>query len=235
MTFMLRYLFLSMLWLIPNSNATADLIISIPDVTVVSGSRSFLDVLVSSDGTDDLQSFFADFSVGGITHAAAPINFEPSAIPAPQLFASAPNYVFLGDSLEADADVGQLGVDFVTDSPGGVMADDRISVLDETLSGTNRTLDVADGQFLLARLNFLAPTTAPDGAVYDVELDDITSVFQDDFGDDLDFSFTAGSITVNSAAVPEPSSIGLLCIIGAGLFYRRQKLTAMTNSKNTLD
>lgn len=207
------------------SETQADLIITIPHVTVAPGASGFLDVLVSSDGTDSFQSYFLNFVVGGTAHSADPVNFVESIVPAPQLNES--NYVFFGNSLEGDFPV---GIDFVTDPAGIPIANDLITVSDETLDLSDRTINSTDGPFLLARLNFLAPLTATLGSVYDVSLD----FGEFGFFDGTDFITTAfisqaepGSITISAAAVPEPSSLAILAITSlVWLGHRRRASSA---------
>lgn len=219
-----------------SSDSRADLIIAIPHVTVAPGASGFLDVLVSSDGTDSFQKYSLDFLVGGAPHAAAPINFVesspfPVVTPAPQLSATGPDYIFRGNSLEEDPVLGLFGIDFVNDPPGGPTADDLIVVADETFDLLDRTIILADGNFLLARLNFVAPLSATPGNVYDVSLDELNSVFADiDFAPTSIFSSNVGSITISAAAVPEPSSFAVLgCGVGCLLIHRRKKRRSAHN------
>lgn len=208
-------------FLTTSPQSQADVIITIPHVTVAPGGSGYLDVLISSDGTDSFQKYLLDFVVGGVGHAAAPINFVESAVPAPQLTATGPDYIFLSNSLEEYL---QLGIDFVTDQAGGPTANDLITVADETFSTLDRTIALSDGDFLLARLNFVAPLSATPGNVYDISLD---------FGEFLDIdsnpatdilSSNVGSITIvaAAAAVPEPSSIALLAL-GSLVWFDRSR------------
>lgn len=208
------------------SSSRADLIITIPDVVVSPGGSGFLDVIVSSNGTDSFQNYFLDFSVNGPAQAASPINFVESAIPpisAPQVFES--NYIFFDDSAEA---VSPIGIDFASESSLFPGTNDLINVMDETDSFADRTIALADGEFLLARLNFVAPLNATPGNVYDVSLDfdpmDLTE-FLDEFGDPVVFTPpSSGSITISAAAVPEPSTFAVMgCGLGCFLIHRRRK------------
>jgi len=200
-------------------NAQAGLIITIPDVEVAPGGSGFLDVLIRSDDSNSFQNYLLDFIVvddPGEPQAAAPIYFLESALPAPQLFDS--RYVFFDNSLEADS---PLGIDFVTDRPGNPVANDLITVIDGTLDSENRTLSLGDGNFLLARLHFQAPETATFGSVYQISLD-FADFLNTDFSSQ-DFSSNIGSITINTAAVPEPSSFALMAI-GSALLVARRRL-----------
>ena len=210
------------------SNAAADLIIEIPDITVGAGATSYLDVLVRSDSltSDSFQNYFLDFTLTR-SGAATAMNFLESAIPAPQLTATGPDYVLLGESLGEDV---QIGIDFVAPLAGPPAADSLITVMDETFSTFERTITSADGAFLLARLNFMAPIGALPGDEYLVELDTTTSVFSDFFlvesatytpppGD----AAISGTITISAATVPEPSSFAALLTASMCAFAIRRR------------
>ena len=199
----------------------ADIIVTIPNVSVASGGSGFLDVLVSGSAMDGFQYFTLDFRVAGVAQAADPINFVRSVTPAPQLAATAPDYIFLGDSLEEDL---MLGIDFV----GPPTADDLITVSDESFSGDDKTLN---DTFLLARLNFVAPLSATPRNVYDVFLD--FGIFEDTSSAFPAFSSNVGSITINAAAVPEPSSIALLAIGSVAWFCRRRRGRIESRTRQT--
>ncbi len=195
--------------------ATADLIVSIPHVFVAPGGSGSLDVLISSDSVlgDSFQNYFLNFTISGAAQAADPINFVASILPAPQLFATNPNYIFLGDSAES---IDPIGLDAVFDQSGNPVANDLINVLDLTNSGLDRTINNSDGNFLLARLNFIVPLSATPGSVYYIILEEST-VFQDIEENNRDFSSNIGSITISASAVPEPSSFvvlvsGVICL-----------------------
>lgn len=211
------------------STSNADLIISIPHVTVAPGGSGYLDVLIHSDavGGDSFQNYFLDFTISGAAQAAAPINFVLSIITAPQLSATGPDYIFLGDSAEFNA---PIGLDSVSDQPGNPVANDLITVSDLTNSGLDRTILSGEGNFLLARLNFIAPLSATPGNVYNINLEN-TSIFEDTGLILSAYTSNIGSITISSAAVPEPGTIGALAIAGlvAGWRrYRQQKGTLLT-------
>ena len=210
------------------SQCPADIIVTIPNVSVAPGGSGFLDVFISSDGTDAFQNYSLDFRVSGPAQATDPINFVESVTfgtPAPQLAATGPDYIFLGDSAEAAF---SIGIDFVSDSPGSPVANDQINVMDGTDSLADRTIALADGNFLLARLNFVAPLSATPGSVYDVSLD--FGDFQDSTFMSRDFSSNVGSITISAAAVPEPSSFAVLgCGVGCLLIHRRKKRRSAHN------
>lgn len=208
-----------------NSDARADLIITLSDLTVTAGQESSMDVLVSSDGSDTFQNYFLDF-------IASPDGFfQESAIPAPQLISTAPDYIFFGNS-----DVEDLGieVDFVSDLPS--LNQSILTVADGTLDPNPfdlinpdpRTITLADGIFLLARLNFIAPTAG----TFDIELDLLTSGFFDfdNFESaiiDEDNSTLTATITA-TAAVPEPSTTVALLLGTAVFAFRRRKNASKT-------
>jgi hypothetical protein len=201
--------------------ATAALVVSIQHVSVAPGGSGSLDVLISSDSVvgDSFQNYFLDFTISGAAQAADPINFVPSILPAPQLFATSPDYIFLGNSAEAAA---PIGLDSVSDQPGSPVANDLITVVDLTDSGSDRTITLADGDFLLARLNFLAPLSATPGSVYNINLE-VTSFFEDISFNQPSFNSNIGSITVSAVAVPEPSSLGVILIAGVLVGIRKHR------------
>ena len=207
------------------SPTNAALIISIPHVSVTAGSAGHLDVLIhSNDGMGTFQNYYLQFTISGVAQTADPINFVASVLPAPQLFASAPDpdYIFLGDSAEAAT---PIGLDSVSDQPGSPVADDLITVIDLTESGSDRPLMGLDN-YLLARLNFIAPLGATPGNIYDIKLDGLTSYFEDTNSARIDvglgtLSSNVGSITISPAAVPEPSTFFIMAMVGAGLVGRK--------------
>ena len=209
------------LWTISSTNAA--LIISIPHVSVTPGGSGYLDVLVHSSTTDEFQNYFLQFSISGPSHPAEPLNFQPSALAAPQLFATNPDYVFLGDSAEASA---PIGLDYVSNPAGNPNADDVINVVDLTASGWDREINAADGPFLLARLNFIAPLNATPGNIYDINMDVLESFF---YFADINLSPQAidpvnvniGTIAIAPVAVPEPSTFAILATAGAGVVVRK--------------
>ncbi len=134
------------------------------------------------------------------------------------------DYIFLGNSLEADPVDGGFGIDFVSNSAGNPLGpNDRISALDATFDEMNRTISLGDGPFLLARLNFVVPNNADVGDIYTINVD--LAEFTDiDFMNPVNVTSTPGTISV-AAAVPEPSSMAFAVIglVGAGLRHRSRK------------
>jgi hypothetical protein len=222
-------LIIATLFLITSSSTRADLLLSIQDLTVVAGEASSVDVLVSSDSSDIFQNYFLDFTVD------QPGFFVESAIPAPQLTATEPDYIFLNDSFiyENDSDPAnnptggpdlRLGIDSANDS-GGLSI---LTVCDQTFSFDDRAISTSDGSFLLARLNFIAPTAG----TFEIELDTFTSGFfsTDDFGDEFESAFIdeansdlSFTVTATMSAVPEPSSFGVLLMGIAAIATRRTR------------
>jgi len=221
--------------ILATSSTHAGVIVSISHVSVAPGGSGYLDVLIHSSGTDTFQNYFLQFTISGSAQAADPINFVASVLPAPQLFATSPDYIFLGDSAEATA---PIGLDSVSDQPGSPIADDLITVVDLTDSGFDRTILFADGNFLLARLNFIAPLSATPGNVYDINLDLSTSYFEDMMLNQQTIdplNVNIGSITISSAVVPEPSTFALMAMVGAGVVGRklRRRKTENLQVENT--
>jgi hypothetical protein len=223
--------------------ASAAIIIQIQNATIAAGGTGFVDVLISSTGTDSLASAGFDFRIMGpigngslrFRSTAQQSNSEQSASAPPE----AHDYVFLGDT-----------------DPGNFFAvrqldETRLLGGDSTFSGTNVMLDGT--QKLLARLEIEHVTGTPLAAVGDTftiglwndEGDafdpyDDSTLFLDDALNPLTFDLNStpstlampgsflnfGTITVTAAAVPEPGSFVILGILAAVVCTRRMHRTA---------
>ncbi|MFK7821463.1 MAG: PEP-CTERM sorting domain-containing protein [Planctomycetaceae bacterium] len=195
-------------------SARADLTLSMADKTVTAGQASFIDVLVSSSGTDTFQNFFLDFT------STTDGFFLESDADQDQLTATMPDYIFLNNSLAKELD---LPIDVVIpfDPLFGV---EVLNTFDETFDELDQTVTSTD-TFLLARINFIAPTAG----TFDIELDLLTSGFFDFDNaesaiiDEVNSTLTA-TITANAgSAVPEPSSFAFLLLSGVGCLGRRRR------------
>ena len=192
---------------------------TIPNVTVAPGESGVLDVLVSSNGMDSFQYYSLDFIVSGTAKDADPINFVESGLSAPQLTATNPDYIFLDDSVESIDPL--LEVDFVDNQDGLVGPNDFINVSDATFSESDRAISSADGDFLLARLNFVAPLSATPGNEYLVSLD--FGEFLNADGVPQPFASNDGIITISTTAVPEPSTLSMLTVGSLAWWGRRRR------------
>ena len=216
------------LLLLTNPVAQADVILNVPDLTIVANGTGFVDVLVSTTGGDTLTFFNYEFeltAVGGATSSLQITGIEGGAIG--NIF---PNYVFaagtMNDGQEVDASTPLPGATFI--------AGDGLDLGDPAVTATNA---------LLTRINFqhAAGPGGAAGAVGDqfnlTLLNDGDTFFEDDgtigtltLGA---ASLNPGTITISSAAVPEPSTFGMgtLVIASACLAWRRRQQLA--SSENT--
>ncbi|MCA9061535.1 MAG: PEP-CTERM sorting domain-containing protein [Planctomycetaceae bacterium] len=208
--------FVLMLLLLTTTKVHADLIITFENSTVSSGGTGFIDVFIGSTGSDDLVLVGYEFSIAG-ADANGSLQFRDTLnqIDDEQ---NDSRYVFAGDTdplnfLAARQDptvTGLAGTDFAN-------------------SLTDVTLSSFDAPRLLARLELEHVTTTPSAAIGDtfaISLIPVGSLFQDSAmvlnasTDSLPFSSIPGTITITSAAVPEPSSLMFVGITAAFVIGR---------------
>ncbi len=205
------------------SSVTAGIIVSYApstSVPLVAGSAASLNVFVrSSDGTDTLDGFQLEF---GLTSAGGPVGGIRFADPQSDAQLGETTYVFNGRSLSANtgAPVGSvsgggssfMGYDATDDGSGSPFA------------GNPNPLGLGTSDLLLFRLDFEADFAG------DYVLDLISADF---FSDQLDPASTplpvdtlpgSYSLTVLSAAaaVPEPSTFGVITLLATACFARRR-------------
>ncbi len=215
---MFRFVFLNLLFLSAMaSTARAAIIVDVLDATITAGGSGFVDVLISSTGTDTLDFASYDFQISLVGGPLSTLQFSN---PQDLTEIGFGNYVFEGDAGAINVDTlnnSQFVADAGTISTNGVgltLATRLLARLEvESVLGLGQTPAMANGeQFLISLLN------------------SGDTLFIDHLGNPLTIdvsSFTnTGLITLQgAAAVPEPSSLGL-CAIGAAVMgwrMRRQR------------
>jgi hypothetical protein len=193
------------------SPVRSDIIVDVQDASIAANGTGFVDVLISSNGTltDLMASFSFEFQIsaptlnGALRFSAVQSNSETTA--------TGPDYVFLGDSQNFNAQ--------------------QLIPSEQTLvggDGASGNVNIAGGPFLMARLELEHLTGTPLAAVGETFTISLTPG-NSDFLDENVLSLTqgthsSGTITITSAAVPEPTSTAVLLAGSvAGLWWRRRK------------
>lgn len=211
----LRLSLLFCLAVLTPSSVNADLIFSLRPVQTTGASTAFVDLVVSSSGTDA----FAAFGYG--------INIVPLGLaPNGGLFFDTPitdeasnaDYVFAGNS--------GLITSFLDGSNQLLQGGDISATTNDIM------LNNLDGQRLVARIELGITLGLTTGDAFRISLnqnqffrgeanDNSMSNTNDGFSAMGSVIFTAGN---GGAAVPEPSSIAALLLFVGGVMYRRRKL-----------
>jgi len=203
------------------NSAEADIIVDVQDAFITAGGSGFVDVLISSTGTDDLE--FASY-LFELTNVGAPSSTLEYAA---QNFTEdlLGNYVFFGDNAGilsfTDGDPlypnSQFGATDQVDLNGAV-----------TLTGATQLLARLELNHVLGGGQAAADTIGEQFRI--TMLDTGDTLFADDVDDlIIDASSFAplgvggGIITVQAAAVPEPSSFAVLGFATAGFCAWRRK------------
>ena len=239
---MFKQLTFILLSLIASTTASAGVIIQVQNATITAGGTGFVDVLISSTGTDNLILAQFDFRISG-NAADGALQFRSTANQSnsEQVVNSPFAYVFLGDTNPANWFANRqatptelLGGDF-TVSPTGVTVDGTQKLLArleiEHITGT--PLAAVGDMFTVSLWNADRGTTNPS---------DDSTFFLDDMLNPLSFDpdstpntlaspsafQNVGTITITGtpAVVPEPGTFATLMIAGiafAGREWRRQR------------
>lgn len=199
------------------SPVRSDIIVDVQDASIAANGAGFVDVLISSNGppTDFIASFGFEFvisapTVNGTLRFSAVQSDSETTATAP---AFDYDYVFLNDSLNfhtmrQDPDEQRL--------VGG--------------DGASGNTSIVGGPFLMARLELEHVTGTPLAAVGDTFTISLVPGVNTDFLDEDLLSLTqgahsSGTITITSAAVPEPASTAVLLAGSfAGLWWKRRSL-----------
>ncbi len=224
---MLRFVSLTILLLTAlSSQARAAIVVTIQDATIAAGGSGFVDVLISSNTSLNLDVAAYDFE---ITLVGTPARISTLQFTTPQVtevgFA---DYVFAGDAAPIDV--------FTLNNSRFVAIAATESFNGVSLTATTR---------LLARLELesvLGPGGTPalaNGEQFQISLVDSGDTFFGDFeGNRLDVvpsSFaSSGLITIQDiTAVPEPSSLALCALGAAAMGWRigRRRSKAQTSDR----
>ena len=200
--------------------AIGGVIVDVRDATMSAGTISFVDVWLTGDPGDTLEEFGYRFSITGATPQSGDLQFSVVQSNSEVSEAGIPPYVFLNDSGGFNAD--RVGGDPVLLGGGDIL-------------GAGQDLSV-DGTFLLARLELthVGSLTNPSHQ-FTISLVPGSSYFDTDADtpgvQPLAFTSLSGTVTVNSAAVPEPASFVVLGLAAAvGGYVRRRKNAASRDS-----
>ena len=215
------YLSAFVLSLFVANSASAVLIIDFQSGTITPGGEQTIDVFLSSDAAQPEGIFLYDLSfvVNGSPTGDSSMTFVD---PLNEDFIEEANYVFFGNSLNADNP--PSAVFDITDEGDIALA------LDETSDGLN--IQVSSTPVLLSRLSFqhnLASQTpeSVNGDEYEITVgrDPMFDVaFEDEFGDPVNFEFgDRGFLTVQAVAIPEPGSFALMSLLGMGCVSMRRR------------
>lgn len=205
------------------SIASGDIIISIESKTITAGSANeYVDVFIEGDPGDTLGQFGYQFDITGANASSGDLQFQAVQSLSEQGIATPFPYVFF-------------------DFPDPVAINSQ-PLNDTTLTGGDvvglpaNSVSI-DGKFLLARLELQHVGPFNPGS-YDFNISLNTTSLSTFFDRDVFSNFytsgqisaTSGTITVNAAAVPEPSSMALLAVSGlaAVVRHRRRKKTRAT-------
>ena len=202
------------------STACGDIIISIESKTITAGSANeYVDVFIEGDPGDTLGQFGYQFDITGANASSGDLQFQAVQSLSEQGIDTPFPYVFFDFPDPAAINSQPLGNTTLTGGDVVGPPDDFVSI---------------NGKFLLARLELqhVGPFS-PGSYNFTIELntDPLNTFFDKDRSSDyytsgqVSSSPGSGIITVNAAAVPEPSSMAILAVGGlaAVLRYRRRK------------
>ncbi|MEZ6092530.1 MAG: PEP-CTERM sorting domain-containing protein [Pirellulaceae bacterium] len=199
---------------VATSQVNADLIIDVQNASLNAQGIGFVDVYLTGEVGDTLGAFGYEFNIAGATAQSGDLQFRVVQLDSEQNESGPPPYVFLGDTDPGSFNSVQGG-NAVT-----LVGGDALASLDSV---------PVNGEFLLARLELqhvgplvgtshdftVSLNAASPFTFFDRDFDPGTNDpgVTDDYG-----SFTAlsGTVTVSSAAVPEPSSLAMLSLIAIG-------------------
>jgi len=200
----------------------AGVIVAVQNASLAAGGSGFVDVVISSDATDNLDAFGYDFQILDVGSPVGSLRFERiSGATQSNSEVTDSSYVFFGDSDGFDS--------FPNNGP----AFNRVQGGDFTASLLGTNLPATN--LLLARLELYhdLPTGVPPasaaGDLFTISLlPGIDTFFWDSAGDDLVLA-NSFSGTVTIAAVPEPSSLALLGTILGFFAVKRCRRSSFEN------
>ncbi|MDB4679214.1 PEP-CTERM sorting domain-containing protein [Rhodopirellula sp.] len=186
----------------------AGVIVQVGDASISAGGSGFVDILISSDSGDNLDSFSLLANITGDPTNGS-LGFDTDANQ-PDISLDA-SYVFFGNTGGYFADA-EGDFDTLTFNAGDSSSDFN----GVTLSGTPK---------LLVRVAIIHTTASPIAAVGDTFTISVAgspdTVFADSSFNSLTVSTnSSGTVQIVSATVPEPGTFSMLCIAGLGMCSR---------------
>lgn len=197
--------------------AKADFEISVGSGTIDPDGNLSLEISIASDAPPQgMSDYELILEITPLTMApgSSLIFVEPQS----EQFLADADYIFAASS-EVIAD----GVSAVTSNTG-----DEITFIDVSSDVFGDFLDVpVTSGHLLATVDFkhvLGTATASEtaGDQYSITVSELSGFFQAD-GTFVDFTSTAGTVSVAAVAIPEPSSIAMLSLASCGILTRRRR------------
>jgi hypothetical protein len=217
---MFRYvLTASAILLFSTQYLSAGFVISVQNTQLLAGGTGFVDVYITGEPGDTLGRFGYRFNITGENAQSGELQFRVTQFFSEQNIATPVPYVFLGDTDPSliTSILGDAGT-----NPQALEGGDALATLDD--------VEVA-GTFLLARLEIQHSgpfSLASHNFTISLDLDSPLTLFDADWDPGTDNNYTAGQITavsgfvtVNSQAVPEPTSLALVVVAGLGEWGRR--------------
>ena len=233
--------------------ASAAVIIEVQNASITAGGTGFVDVLISSTASEDLYSVGYEFEITGDVLNGS-LEFRPSFD-----FMDPGNETNQTNTEQSVS--GPIPYVFFPDtSVDNFFANNLDPLGKQLIGGDTRSIDenisLTSTQQLLARLEVHHITSTPEAAINKTfkimlknsgqtsfgsvanqgTLGDLSDDIVTPLGIDGDSFTSFGTITITSAAVPEPSTFAIMGLIAAGLFgkkLRRRKVGEVENSSSS--
>jgi hypothetical protein len=205
----LAYLVLLVVQVLLSSSARAELLITVESKMIQSGQEGDVNVWISSNSGESLNNFGVEFRI--TTGGATRLEFVD---PQPDSQLTNPSYVFHDNSGDLNTPL-PVGLVSTTTTPN-----DTFIGGDFTFDGSD--VQVTSSPLLLATLRVTSSTALPPapGNTFTISLIDSLNTFFVSSTDSLQYSSTAGTVTV-VASVPEPSSFIIAAAACGGMLLSR--------------